>query len=441
MGKQKLFNKAIGFVLCSTLLVGCNNGSSTASSSDSSAEPATPGQISLALDHRKLVAGSSTNGTITVSSLPSDYDKSQPLIINVSVSNTNVALESPTTCMINNAEINSSCQISVRGVDAGTTVVQASIAGSAAGESSSLTVYPLFAYISNWGDFSITQCRVNADTGIILNTCEIKESSASFSLVTPERISFYHHTAYIPNSGGGLGFITACAVNDESGINFSSCSNLVSPYIDAPNGITTNNGYLYLTAHIQDVSGGYGYTKCKLNSLGQVESSTCSINYFPASAGHPSGITANNNYVYVWSFSSNNYTQCSVNPEGGSLIGCISTAPSELVNPNELIFYANNAYFANENGNGLAVCPVGESGILGSLCSRTTLPELFPNPSSIDIKSGFAYITNYITNNYTLCSIGIDGVIDYASCNLVDLPEGTSAVYPQHIALFGSTPE
>jgi len=104
-------------------------------------------------------------------------------------------------------------------------------------------------------------------------------------------------------------------------------------------------------------------------------------------------------YAYVANFNDNSVTACSV--EGGALVGCVSTAASQLNGPYGIAVTDKHAWMPNFNDNTVTVC--ARSGLTLSACAKTG--SNFVNPSAIAFAGGFAYVTNQNGQSVTSCSV------------------------------------
>lgn len=311
-----------------------------------------------------------------------------------------------------------------------------------------------FAYFTNFGGNSYTQCGVSAN-GIEISTCTTIKPTGSNALTYPMGIAFNESYAYITNSANSGGY-TQCHVNSIGIIETNTCTRVIP---QTNNGelsyaiwVAFNGNYVYFDSS----NGGSGepyvnwqnnYTQCQIGANGIVNPNSCTT-------VTPTGIgalnwpylfafnTLNGNYAYFPNMNSSNYTQCSVGENGIESASCAIVTPtgnSALSNPSAIAFNGSYAYITNLNnytGGSFTQCAVRENGVIdSSTCNTLTLTgtNTLSSPYGIAFKGNYAYFVNGDNNSFTQCTVGNNG-IEINTC-ITKTPTGFGALnYPIGLA-------
>lgn len=182
-------------------------------------------------------------------------------------------------------------------------------------------------YINMYANYLVN----NNSQSVLIGTITLKVGN-----ITPAP-SPNNKFAYFTNSGNNS--YTQCTVNSSDG-SLSACNTVIPSgkgALDAPSGITMNNGYAYITNR-----NGKSYTQCTVNSSDGTLSACNTVT--PSGSGvldTPSGIAVNNGYAYITNARNNSYTQCTVSSLDGTLSSCNTVTPSgsgALVGPLGIAF-------------------------------------------------------------------------------------------------------
>ncbi len=262
---------------------------------------------------------------------------------------------------------------------------------------------PIYAYISNNSNSTLSYCSFNANGGF--NNCLTTGSNISNpSGIAINKAGTY---LYVTNENGSLqNTISYCAINANGSLN--ACETTRTGLL-SPADITFNPAGTI--AYIANETDGIVY--CPVNSNGSLD--TCVQT--GTSFSNPAGIRINatNTFAYIANFGNNTVTYCAINTDG-SLGVCSVTSSATFNGPNsvEINPAGNMIYVANKNSNTVSYCPLNSDGSVGT-CAVTG--SGLSTPFSIAFNAGgtLAYVVNSGNNTVSYCNVNSDG--SFGACN------------------------
>lgn len=242
-----------------------------------------------------------------------------------------------------------------------------------------------YAYISNFGNSTVSQCTVDSSTGA-LTGCGTTGSGFSSNI----GVSLSNYYSFVDNNTATTS--VRCRVSSSTGA-LSTCTNTGSG-LSSPQGNTLNNAYFYAVNSANST-----VSKCTVSSS---TGDLSSCNTTGSGFNSPRAIVINNGFAYIAN-GSGTVSKCTVDSTSGALSSCVSTG-SGFGNPNGIVINNGFAYIANVSGSTVSKCTV--DGTTGLLSSCATTGSGFANPRGMNINNNFIYVTNSGTNNsVSTCTI------------------------------------
>ncbi len=236
------------------------------------------------------------------------------------------------------------------GVAAGTSDLSATL-DSITSNTATMEVTPLFIYVTNVSNNSLSLCTVAGDTGE-LNNCSDSGVGAIFNSPVGVHLSVDEFFIYVVNEGNDT--IMVCAVDTESGV-LSGCTVTGSGF-DLPSTIDFN------------ATG----TKAYIGNLGNSQVSVCDVDTsdgtLSACALTGSGfltandiaLNASDTKAYIADFNSDAITLCTINGSTGLFDSCAdSGAGSIFATTSSLALNASNTLaYVSYGGGAIDVCDI-----------------------------------------------------------------------------------
>lgn len=338
-----------------------------------------------------------------------------------------------------------------------------------------------YAYITNNGNDTITQCSVNSVTGQFSSVCQINAANATPNRITSTQMQShlyayltFPHADSTPNlqrcmitSNGSLtdcqnafgyptsitlidqvsGSATATAlVTEVGGSGVLACSITTDTY-PWHMGACTDAGTDFLFSAPQtlvvqslDNSTYYAYivdseqqtvTQCTVTTEATLDN--CQESGAGALAFNPTSISftriEDDMYAYI-NDSENLYTtQCLVSAENGQFSDCVTMGLPILTQPLAISFY-EYAYLPDAATGSLAVCKPQEEGLL-QFCKDSGVGPYFTQPVAVALNINLenellAYVADISTNTVVVCRVDqITGL--FSSCE----DSGVGAIFNQ----------
>ena len=277
--------------------------------------------------------------------------------------------------------------------------VATAVFGNQTASSNIFTVRAQIAYITNFGDNSISQCQI-ASNGILQNCTK------SFGYSQPEGVVLTANakTAYISQNSASQP-IRLCSVNNITGM-IQNCTN--SGYLSppsSPQGITINkaNTVLYASNFTNVIR------SCAINpGNGTLNCTSVNVN------GRTTGVALNdtNEYAYFSDFENNVVLRCLINQNSGGLQNCINSNASNVSSSDGIGINNNYLYIGSSTGNRITKCNIiAETGLVEN-CVDSGAGAVFSRPQNIafTFNKNFAYVPNRSNNTISYCAVSsVDG--------------------------------
>jgi 6-phosphogluconolactonase (cycloisomerase 2 family) len=192
------------------------------------------------------------------------------------------------------------------------------------------------AYVVNFNSSSITRCTVDATTGA-LSACT---DAGATGLAKPIGIAFQGSVAYVTNNDDNS--ISQCAIDATGGLACATNKKYLSLNLASPYGIAVNGNYLYIVnqgnaAGIDPVANPMTpskVTRCSIDATtGDVDTASCAEDTgytvpgaLPTDWYQTNRIAFRGGFAYLTNRHLNNVTQCVVDPTTGALSACVNAA-------------------------------------------------------------------------------------------------------------------
>jgi DNA-binding beta-propeller fold protein YncE len=285
---------------------------------------------------------------------------------------------------------------------------------------------PRAAFISNYGNNTLSNCTVNADG--TLGTCG-QLQDPTFAGPTSTAFNPLGTILYVSNFNNNT--VSVCPINSNGVL--SPCTSIGDPSFNGPNSIASNLDGTF--AYVANYNGNT-VSICPINQNGIIGTCTASPQAF--FAPNTIKLNAKATFAYVTNHSNNTVAACSINPNG-AFGTCNASNPSATfngptgitLNPQGTIAYMSNS--ANVGGNrNISICQVNIDGSLGSCSAYISTLFNFNNfgKIAVDAQNTFVYVVNQTNNYLSLCSIIENGLI--GSCSQVN---DNTFLSPQGIAV------
>jgi len=242
-----------------------------------------------------------------------------------------------------------------------------------------------YAYVTNYGNKSVTQCTVSSSDGSFSGCTE---TGSDYN--KPRGIAINDAYAYITNYSNKT--VTKCKVSASDGT-LSNCATTGSDF-NKPKGIAISNGYAY----VLNLTGSE-VIQCSISvSDGSLSSCASTGSNF----NKPRGIALNNSYAYITNDGDKTITQCSVSSVDGSFSDCTST-DADYNKPRGIQLSNGYAYIVLNKLETITYCTV--SALDGSLSGCAETGSSFDSPIDIRMSDGYAYISNQSDSTISKCTV------------------------------------
>jgi DNA-binding beta-propeller fold protein YncE len=298
-----------------------------------------------------------------------------------------------------------------KGVGTGSTLITAT-AGTISSSSSDLTIN-VFAYITNFGNNTVSVCAVNADS--TLGTCN-QFSDASFNGPAGIQVNATATLAYVANANINLSTmlysVSVCPINSNGTL--STCYDSADSTFNSPPSVALNSAGT--VAYVANYNG-TTVSICPINGNGSL--GTCEIPPNSPTFTTPTSVRLNNSgtLAYVVNHLNNNISGCPVNLDSTLSNNCSLSPTTSLHHPVAVALNSDNsfAYLTNSQTymgqRNVSICPInsdGSIGVCGSYVSGLFAGNNF-GKIALNALDTYAYVVNETQNYITLCSISSDG--------------------------------
>jgi 6-phosphogluconolactonase (cycloisomerase 2 family) len=315
----------------------------------------------------------------------------------------------------------------VTGVSEGTSTITVNYSNLSA--TATLTVSPAeYAFVTNFNESSVSAFSVGPGGSLVPNGPAVATGYQPFALV-PDAT---RHFLYVGNYSGKMaGSVSEYAISATGAL-----TPLATVATGAgPNGMTVNNGYLYVVNLGDSTVDKYAID----TTTGQL-GAPVSVNSGTANSG-AAAITFNSagTFAYVTNFNDNTIAVFSVNATTGALTasGTPIAVPSGSVGPLALTIDPTGAYaYVADFGGAANTGDISQYSINATTGALTSLAEptlaISGNPRwlTIDAATKTLYVPNSEANTVQVLSIGGDGTLAFTSSQA--LAAGTN---PDFVAL------
>jgi hypothetical protein len=244
------------------------------------------------------------------------------------------------------------------------------------------------------------------------------------------------HIAYITNSGSNS--VTQCTLALTGAL--GNCTQVSSPAINLPGGITIDGARAYIAEPGQSVSvcnvGSSGLSGCEtavtdtnepvsvaldgdiafISNQGSQTLETCTVAADGTFSGcatvaaatpllsAPAGLTMQGSDLYITNAASSDITICGVT--AGVISACVNEGLSST--STNVAFAGTSAYLTIPGLNSVQQCSVGSGGVL-SACTDSGAGATFDFPYAIALFGGYAYVVNRNNNTISQCAVAANG--------------------------------
>ncbi len=258
----------------------------------------------------------------------------------------------------------------------------------------------IYAFITNQGNSSATQCMVNSSDGNLVN-CNVITNTNSFGFATSWGITYFNGYLYISNSLSGSTAYELCPFNTNTG-SLNSCQGATYSIAGSIRAMATTafNSKAYIPNY-----DGNNVVVCSISSS---DGTLSSCNTTGTNLTTPHGLFLSTSFAYITNYSGQNITVCNLNAVAGTFSGCVITGRAYGTPVAGIEISNNYAYITMQSANSIDLCPVNPStGLISNSCV-TALNSGLAGPNEIKILNGFAYITNYtapLGTGLTKCNV------------------------------------
>lgn len=269
-----------------------------------------------------------------------------------------------------------------------------------------------YAYISNQGANTVSQCQIDTSTGSFISC---GDSGASNIFSAPTGITFYTPAstlfAYVMDSGSGN--ITQCTPNVSTGV-LGSCTSAFTFEFLNPRGIqaqTFGNSYVYIVN-----TGSDNLIRCAVTSTGLL------VNCFDSGVGavFDGSISvafneSTNWYAYVTDEDTDLVSQCTVNSATGVLGSCADSGATGLNSPYGIAFETIDTtpygYVTNFGDDTVSVCTIdpGPGGTDGNLTCTNSSTQYSTEAADIAYQTfggvDYMYIADITNHKISQCKV------------------------------------
>jgi 6-phosphogluconolactonase (cycloisomerase 2 family) len=301
-----------------------------------------------------------------------------------------------------------------------------------------LTVTPAeYAYVTNFAENTVSTFSVGPAGSLVAATATpIATGSQPYALAADAT----GHYLYVGNySGKNAGTISEYTIG--AGGVLTALATIATGA--GPNGLTVNNGYLYV-ANLGDSTVDWYTINTTTGQLSALTSATKIVSGSStagAAAVNFNTITAGT-FAYVSNYTANTISIFSVNSTTGALTALTSGAtvalPTGSTGPVEVAFDKSGkyAYVVDFTSGDIAQYTVNDD---GSLTAFTTSPVIAlggaPRWITIDTTTNTAYVPNAGTNSIQVLSVGTTGVLTLTASEALAANSSGVAANPSYVAL------
>jgi hypothetical protein len=190
-----------------------------------------------------------------------------------------------------------------------------------------LTVYGDYIYFTNYLNNTISECKLDSQTGSLSNCIvRIKNDPANNLLSSPQRIYIQNNKFYASNVDGNLNVIS-CSLNSLDG-SLNNCNTFINASLSSPRGMSIRNNYMYVAN-----TGNSTISMCNLS----VNPISC-VNANAALINGPAGLSIFNNYLFYNNINGTiPVTSCSFNSDNS--LNCVDAQATGISTANNFLIW------------------------------------------------------------------------------------------------------
>lgn len=258
-----------------------------------------------------------------------------------------------------------------------------------------------FAYITNRGNNTVSQCSVDSVSGLLSNC-----ATTGNDFNNPVSIKFNSDgsLAYITNDLNTSGTVSKCSVASDTGL-LSNCA-ITGPFFYGPSDIAINpsGSKAYVTSFITSQ-----VYKCDIDpNTDELDNCVTTGSFF----AQPTGITLNSQgtFAYVSNVALGSVSLCEIDQMTGLLNSCTEVFQDYQVDPEGVTLNQSGTflYITNQTDNNVLQCSANpNTGILG-ICVPTGPLFSGSGAMALNLTGTQAYVPDLNSDSASLCTVDMN---------------------------------